>query len=128
MRFGLFGGARVLRGDPVDVSALRLADYFETNVEVEALGFYAAFMTEPHFTGGGQISEPFQVRTAIAMRTTKLRLGTAVLVLAWHNRKMLAEQAATLDLISNGRLELGIGKGYRASEFSGFAMPMEVPE
>ena len=50
------------------------------------------------------------------------------MVLAWHNPAMLAEQAATLDLISNGRLELGIGKGYRASEFSGFAMPMEEAE
>jgi alkanesulfonate monooxygenase SsuD/methylene tetrahydromethanopterin reductase-like flavin-dependent oxidoreductase (luciferase family) len=68
------------------------------------------------------------VLTAIAMRTTKLRLGTAVMVLAWHNPAMLAEQAATLDLISNGRLELGIGKGYRASEFSGFAMPMAEVE
>jgi alkanesulfonate monooxygenase SsuD/methylene tetrahydromethanopterin reductase-like flavin-dependent oxidoreductase (luciferase family) len=125
MRFGLFGGAAVPRGDPVDLSARRLADYIETNVEAEALGYYATFLTEHHFTGVGQISAPLQVLTAIAMRTTKLRLGTAVMVLAWHNPAMLAEQAATLDLISNGRLDLGVGKGYRASEFSGFAMPME---
>jgi len=128
MRFGLFGGAVVPRGDPVDVTALRLVDYIETNVEAEALGYYATFLTEHHFTGVGQISAPLQVLTAIAMRTKKLRLGTAVMVLAWHNPAMLAEQAATLDLISNGRLELGIGKGYRASEFSGFAMPMEEAE
>lgn len=128
MRFGLFGGTAVPRGDPVDVSALKLADYIETNVEAEALGYYATFLTEHHFTGVGQISAPLQVLTAIAMRTAKLRLGTAVMVLAWHNPAMLAEQAATLDLISNGRLELGIGKGYRASEFSGFAMPMEEAE
>ena len=110
MRFGLFGGAAVPRGDPVDISARRLADYIETNVEAEALGYYATFLTEHHFTGVGQISAPLQVLTAIAMRTSKLRLGTAVMVLAWHNPAMLAEQAATLDLISNGRLELGIGK------------------
>jgi alkanesulfonate monooxygenase SsuD/methylene tetrahydromethanopterin reductase-like flavin-dependent oxidoreductase (luciferase family) len=125
MRFGLFGGTVVPRGDPPGVSAQKLADYIEVNVEAEALGYYATFLTEHHFTGVGQISAPLQVLTAIAMRTTKLRLGTAVMVLAWHNPVMLAEQAATLDLISNGRLELGIGKGYRASEFSGFAMPME---
>src|SRR5215468_444175 len=124
MRFGLFGGTVVPRGDRAAISAQRLADYVETNVEAEALGYYATFLTEHHFTGVGQISAPLQVLTAIAMRTTKLRLGTAVMVLAWHNPAMLAEQAATLDLISNGRLELGIGKGYRASEFSGFAMPM----
>jgi alkanesulfonate monooxygenase SsuD/methylene tetrahydromethanopterin reductase-like flavin-dependent oxidoreductase (luciferase family) len=125
MRFGLFGGAVVPRGDPAAISARKLADYIETNAEAEELGYYATFLTEHHFTGVGQISAPLQVLTAIAMRTTKLRLGTAVMVLAWHNPAMLAEQAATLDLISNGRLELGIGKGYRASEFSGFAMPME---
>src|ERR1700694_858236 len=128
MRFGLFGGASVPRGDPADISALRLGDYIDTNVEAEALGFYATFLTQHHFTGVGQIWTPPQVLTAIAMRTTKLRLGTAVMVLAWHNPAMMAEQAATLDLISNGRLELGIGKGYRASEFSGFAMPMEEAE
>jgi alkanesulfonate monooxygenase SsuD/methylene tetrahydromethanopterin reductase-like flavin-dependent oxidoreductase (luciferase family) len=125
MRFGLFGGAVVPRGDSAAISARRLADYIDANVEAEGLGYYATFLTEHHFTGVGQISAPLQVLTAIAVRTTKLRLGTAVMVLAWHNPAMLAEQAATLDLISNGRLELGIGKGYRASEFSGFAMPME---
>jgi len=128
MRFGLFGGAAVPRGDPADISARKLADYIETHVEAEALGYCATFLTEHHFTGVGQISAPLQVLTAIAMRTTTLRLGTAVMVLAWHNPALLAEQAATLDLISNGRLELGIGKGYRASEFSGFAMPMEEAE
>src|SRR5262245_21771765 len=128
MRFGLFGGTVVPRGDRAAISAQRLADYVETNVEAEGLGYYATFLTEHHFTGVGQISAPLQVLTAIAMRTTKLRLGTAVMVLAWHNPVVLAEQAATLDLISNGRLELGIGKGYRASEFSGFAMPMEEAE
>jgi alkanesulfonate monooxygenase SsuD/methylene tetrahydromethanopterin reductase-like flavin-dependent oxidoreductase (luciferase family) len=128
MRFGLFGGTVVPRGEPAATSARRLADYIETNVEAEALGFHATFLTEHHFTGVGQISAPLQVLTAIAMRTTTLRLGTAVMVLAWHNPAMLAEQAATLDVISNGRLELGIGKGYRASEFSGFAMPMQEAE
>jgi alkanesulfonate monooxygenase SsuD/methylene tetrahydromethanopterin reductase-like flavin-dependent oxidoreductase (luciferase family) len=48
-----------------------------------------------------------------------------VLVLPWHNPALLAEQAATLDLLSNGRLDLGTGKGYRWGEFHGFCMPME---
>ena len=51
------------------------------------------------------------------MRTTTLRVGTAVIVLPWHNPVLLAEQAATLDLVSGGRLDFGIGKGYRHSEF-----------
>jgi alkanesulfonate monooxygenase SsuD/methylene tetrahydromethanopterin reductase-like flavin-dependent oxidoreductase (luciferase family) len=48
-----------------------------------------------------------------------------VIVLAWHNPVLLAEQAATIDLLSGGRLDFGIGKGYRYNEFAGFATPME---
>jgi alkanesulfonate monooxygenase SsuD/methylene tetrahydromethanopterin reductase-like flavin-dependent oxidoreductase (luciferase family) len=62
------------------------------------------------------------------MRTTTLRLGTAVIVLPWHNPVLLAEQAATLDLISGGRLDFGIGKGYRHNEFAGFRIPPEEAE
>jgi alkanesulfonate monooxygenase SsuD/methylene tetrahydromethanopterin reductase-like flavin-dependent oxidoreductase (luciferase family) len=57
-----------------------------------------------------------------------LRLGTAVTVLPWHHPVLLAEQAATLDLISGGRLDFGIGKGYRHSEFKGFGIPPEEAE
>jgi alkanesulfonate monooxygenase SsuD/methylene tetrahydromethanopterin reductase-like flavin-dependent oxidoreductase (luciferase family) len=128
MRFGLFGGARVQRGEAGDTAAKGLRDYIDYNIEAEALGFHSTFLTEHHFTGVGQISAPMQVLTAIAMRTSRIRLGTAVMVLAWHNPAMLAEQAATLDLISNGRLDLGVGKGYRAAEFHGFSMPMEEAE
>jgi alkanesulfonate monooxygenase SsuD/methylene tetrahydromethanopterin reductase-like flavin-dependent oxidoreductase (luciferase family) len=62
------------------------------------------------------------------MRTKTLRLGTAVLVLPWHNPVLLAEQAATLDLVSDGRFDFGIGKGYRHSEFKGFAIAPEEAE
>ena len=57
-----------------------------------------------------------------------MRLGTAVMVLPWHHPVLLAEQAATLDLISGGRLDFGIGKGYRHSEFKGFGIPQEEAE
>jgi alkanesulfonate monooxygenase SsuD/methylene tetrahydromethanopterin reductase-like flavin-dependent oxidoreductase (luciferase family) len=65
---------------------------------------------------------------AAAMRTTTLRLGSAVMVLPWHNPVLLAEQAATLDLISGGRFDFGIGKGYRHSEFHGFQIAPEEAE
>jgi alkanesulfonate monooxygenase SsuD/methylene tetrahydromethanopterin reductase-like flavin-dependent oxidoreductase (luciferase family) len=54
-----------------------------------------------------------------------MRLGTAVIVLPWHNPVLLAEQAATVDLLSGGRLEFGIGKGYRHNEFHGFRIPVD---
>jgi alkanesulfonate monooxygenase SsuD/methylene tetrahydromethanopterin reductase-like flavin-dependent oxidoreductase (luciferase family) len=65
---------------------------------------------------------------ALAMRTKTLRLGTAVMVLPWHNPVLLAEQTATLDLVSDGRFDLGIGKGYRHSEFKGFQIAPEEAE
>ena len=61
----------------------------------------------------------------VGAKTSTLRLGTAVLVLPWHNPVLLAEQAATVDLLSGGRLDFGIGKGYRHNEFAGFRIPME---
>jgi alkanesulfonate monooxygenase SsuD/methylene tetrahydromethanopterin reductase-like flavin-dependent oxidoreductase (luciferase family) len=67
---------------------------------------------EHHFTGFGQISATLNLLTFIAARTTTLRLGTAVLVLPWHNPVLLAEQAATLDLLSQGRLDFGIRRGH----------------
>jgi alkanesulfonate monooxygenase SsuD/methylene tetrahydromethanopterin reductase-like flavin-dependent oxidoreductase (luciferase family) len=48
-----------------------------------------------------------------------------VLVLPWHDPVLLAERAATLDVLSGGRLDFGVGKGYRHSEFAGFCMPPE---
>jgi alkanesulfonate monooxygenase SsuD/methylene tetrahydromethanopterin reductase-like flavin-dependent oxidoreductase (luciferase family) len=63
--------------------------------------------------------------TCLAMRTTRLRLGSAAMVLPRHNPVLLAEEAATLDLIAGARLDLGIGKGYRHSEFTGFQISPE---
>ena len=62
---------------------------------------------------------------SLAMRTTTLRLGSGVLALPWHNPVLLAEQAATVDLMSGGRLDLGIGRGYRHVEFAGFGIAPE---
>jgi alkanesulfonate monooxygenase SsuD/methylene tetrahydromethanopterin reductase-like flavin-dependent oxidoreductase (luciferase family) len=82
-------------------------------------------VVEHHFTGFGQVSASLTLLTWLAARTKTLRLGTAVIVLPWHNPVLLAEQAATIDLLSGGRLEFGIGKGYRHNEFASFCIPME---
>jgi alkanesulfonate monooxygenase SsuD/methylene tetrahydromethanopterin reductase-like flavin-dependent oxidoreductase (luciferase family) len=100
-------------------------DYLDFNVEAEALGFRSSFLVEHHFTGRNQVSSTLMLLTALAMRTSRLRLGSAVMVLPWHNPVLLAEQAATLDLISGGRFDFGIGKGYRHSEFNGFQIAPE---
>jgi alkanesulfonate monooxygenase SsuD/methylene tetrahydromethanopterin reductase-like flavin-dependent oxidoreductase (luciferase family) len=128
MRFGLFGSAQAKRGGPDVDSGAGFRDFVEYNVEAEALGYHSTFLVEHHFTGFGQISASLNLLTWIGARTTTLRLGTAVLVLPWHNPVLLAEQAATLDLLSGGRFDFGIGKGYRYNEFAGFCVPMEEAE
>jgi alkanesulfonate monooxygenase SsuD/methylene tetrahydromethanopterin reductase-like flavin-dependent oxidoreductase (luciferase family) len=125
MRFGLFGGASARRGLSVADSARGYNDFVDYHVEAEALGFHGSFVTEHHFTKIGQISATLTLLTCIAARTTRLRLGTAIIVLPWHNPVLLAEQVATLDLLSGGRFDFGVGKGYRHNEFSGFAMDPE---
>jgi len=125
MRFGLFGSAQAKRGGPDVDSGVGFREFVDYNVEAESLGFCSTFLVEHHFTGFGQISATLNLLTFIAARTKTLRLGTAVIVLPWHNPVLLAEQAATLDLLSQGRLDFGIGMGYRYREFAGFCMPME---
>jgi alkanesulfonate monooxygenase SsuD/methylene tetrahydromethanopterin reductase-like flavin-dependent oxidoreductase (luciferase family) len=124
VRFGLFGGAQSTQVDP----ARGYNEYLDFLLEAEALGYHACFLTEHHFTGWGQVSAPLHMLSWLAARTTRLRLGTAVMVLAWHNPMLLAEQAATVDVLSGGRLDLGIGRGYRHNEFHGFAMDPDEAE
>src|SRR5437868_7393717 len=128
MQFGIFGSAQASTQDLGPETGQGFHDYLDYAVEAEALGFRSSFLVEHHFTGWNQVSATLMLQTALAMRTTTLRLGTAVIVLPWHNPVLLAEQAATLDLISGGRLDLGIGKGYRHSEFKGFQIAPEEAE
>ena len=124
MRFGLFGSAQAKRGGPDMDSGQGFREFIEYNIEAEALGYVSTFAVEHHFTGFGQVSASLNLLTWVAARTKTLRLGTAVMVLPWHNPVLLAEQAATLDLLSGGRLDFGVGKGYRHNEFAGFCIPM----
>jgi alkanesulfonate monooxygenase SsuD/methylene tetrahydromethanopterin reductase-like flavin-dependent oxidoreductase (luciferase family) len=125
MKFGLFTSAQASSGDLGPETGQGFRDYLDFNVTAEQLGFASSFSVEHHFSGWNQVSSTLMLLTALAMRTTRLRLGSAVMVLPWHNPVLLAEQAATLDLISGGRLDLGIGKGYRHSEFNGFQIAPE---
>jgi alkanesulfonate monooxygenase SsuD/methylene tetrahydromethanopterin reductase-like flavin-dependent oxidoreductase (luciferase family) len=128
MRFGLFGGAQTNSATLGAAVGQGFHDFIELNVEAEALGYHGTFCVEHHFTGWGQISATLNLLTWLAARTKTLRVGTAVMVLPWHNPILLAEQAATLDLLSGGRLDLGIGKGYRYTEFNGFDVPESEAE
>jgi len=128
MKFGLFSSAQANSDDLGPESGQGFRDYLDFNIEAEALGFSSSFLVEHHFTGWNQVSATLMLLMALAMRTKTLRLGSAVIVLPWHNPVLLAEQAATLDLISGGRFDFGIGKGYRHSEFKGFQIAPEEAE
>jgi alkanesulfonate monooxygenase SsuD/methylene tetrahydromethanopterin reductase-like flavin-dependent oxidoreductase (luciferase family) len=128
MKFGLFTSAQANSHDLPAETGQGFRDWLDFNVEAEALGFHASFLVEHHFTGWNQASSTLMLLMALAMRTTSLRLGTAVMVLPWHNPVLLAEQASTLDVFSGGRFDFGIGKGYRHSEFKGFQIAPEEAE
>jgi alkanesulfonate monooxygenase SsuD/methylene tetrahydromethanopterin reductase-like flavin-dependent oxidoreductase (luciferase family) len=123
MQFGLFGGARTKRSAGLEDSQ-GYESFIEYVMEADRLDFKHMFMVEHHFTGQGQVSASMTLLAYLAAKTQKIRLGTAVVVLPWHNPVLVAEQAATLDLLSGGRFDFGIGKGYRQAEFDGFCIPM----
>jgi alkanesulfonate monooxygenase SsuD/methylene tetrahydromethanopterin reductase-like flavin-dependent oxidoreductase (luciferase family) len=128
MKFGLFGSAQANSGALGPETGQGFRDWLDDNVEAEQLGYASTFLVEHHFTGWHQVSATLMLLTALAMRTSSLRLGTAVIVLPWHNPVLLAEQVATLDLISGGRFDFGIGRGYRHSEFHGFQIAPDEAE
>lgn len=104
-------------------------EYVDLNVQAEASGFVSSFLVEHHFSGWNQVSAPLMVQACVARSTSTLRIGTGVTVVPWHNPVLLAEQVATLDVLSDGRVDLGIGKGYRQPEFDGFGVaPGEADE
>jgi alkanesulfonate monooxygenase SsuD/methylene tetrahydromethanopterin reductase-like flavin-dependent oxidoreductase (luciferase family) len=123
MQFGLFGGARTKRGVGFEDSQ-GYESFIEYVMEADRLGFRQLFMVEHHFTGHGQVSASMTVLAYLAAKTRNIRLGTAVVVMPWHNPVLVAEQVATLDLLSSGRVDFGVGKGYRQAEFDGFCIPI----
>ena len=128
MRFGLLCSARATGDAESAMPGKGLRDWLEFNEQAERLGFYSSFLVEHHFTGFDQVSATLTMLACLAMRTTTLRLGSGVLALPWHNPVLLAEQAATVDLVSGGRLDLGVGRGYRRAEFAGFGIAPEESE
>src|SRR6185312_13719083 len=102
MQFGLFCSPKADAPGFGPETGRGFFDYLDFNIEAEALGFHSSFSVEHHFSGWNQASATLMLLMALAARTETLRLGTAVMVLPWHNPVLLAEQVATLDLISGG--------------------------
>jgi alkanesulfonate monooxygenase SsuD/methylene tetrahydromethanopterin reductase-like flavin-dependent oxidoreductase (luciferase family) len=94
----------------------------EFAVAAEAAGLDEVWLTEHHFADDGYCPALMPVAAAIAARTTRIRIGTKVLLMPFHNPIRLAEDAAVVDIISGGRLDIGIAAGYRHEEFAGFGI------
>jgi alkanesulfonate monooxygenase SsuD/methylene tetrahydromethanopterin reductase-like flavin-dependent oxidoreductase (luciferase family) len=91
----------------------------------DGLGFDTVWLGEIHFSRSFSIlADPLMVLGAAAQRTTRIRLGTAVTLLPLHNPIKIAEEAATADILSDGRLEFGVGRGV-AYQYRGFGIPQE---
>jgi alkanesulfonate monooxygenase SsuD/methylene tetrahydromethanopterin reductase-like flavin-dependent oxidoreductase (luciferase family) len=104
---------------------------FEQMEELERLGFDDLWVTEHHFSEyGGILPHPPTFLSAIARTTQRIRLGTAVSVLPLHSPFELAESYAMVDVISNGRLEFGIGRGAEPIEYkkAGFSQEKVIPK
>jgi alkanesulfonate monooxygenase SsuD/methylene tetrahydromethanopterin reductase-like flavin-dependent oxidoreductase (luciferase family) len=89
----------------------------------EELGFDAVWLTEHHFIDYGLSVDPATLAAAIAARTRRVRIGLAAAILPFHHPIRLAEQLALVDIVSQGRLDVGVGRGNRPVEFAGYGVP-----
>jgi alkanesulfonate monooxygenase SsuD/methylene tetrahydromethanopterin reductase-like flavin-dependent oxidoreductase (luciferase family) len=97
----------------------RLADL------AEPLNFDSIWSVEHHFTGYAMVPSVTQLMTYFAARTKRVQVGTAVIVLPWHDPVRVAEEIAMLDVLSGGRCIFGFGRGAATVEYDGFRIPMD---
>jgi alkanesulfonate monooxygenase SsuD/methylene tetrahydromethanopterin reductase-like flavin-dependent oxidoreductase (luciferase family) len=120
MRFGTFFFFQAAPGH-------RHADIIHRELEqvewTEEPGFDEVWFTEHHFIDYGLSVDPSSLAAAAASRTRRVRIGLAAAILPFHHPLRLAEQMALVDIISNGRLDVGVGRGNRPAEFAGYRVP-----
>ena len=124
MRVGTVVGFQNPAGWHRDWAAL-YAETLDFASLADGLGYDEVWLTEHHFADDGYSPALLPIAGAIAARTKRIRIGTKVLLMPFHNPVRLAEDAVAVDLISNGRLDLGIAAGYRHEEFAGFGIPRD---
>jgi alkanesulfonate monooxygenase SsuD/methylene tetrahydromethanopterin reductase-like flavin-dependent oxidoreductase (luciferase family) len=114
MQFGTF----LLLQSP---SARPSQEIFQRGEEItqaaEELGFHNMWLAEHHFSTYGYLSRPLMYALHLANKTRHIRVGTAVIVVPLHHPLIIAEEIATADLLSGGRLDVGLGRGYQHYEF-----------
>lgn len=124
MRFGSF--IFPVSHDPAKDSSIIDSTLDEIELQ-DSLGFEAAWLTEHHFDGACAYVDPVVFGAAVASRTRSIKIGFAVVEMAFHHPVRLAAQTALLDNLSHGRLIVGIGRGsaFNTYEYLGFGISME---
>lgn len=114
-----FGTYFFIQATPDRPASAIVTEELDQMVLSERLGFDSVWLTEHHYSDYGLSSAPSVLLAALAARTTRIRLGMAVYVLPFHHPLKLAEETATLDILSGGRFTVGLGRGNRPLEFVG---------
>lgn len=122
LRFGLYYDFRnpaAWRRPYIDI----YREIFEQIVWAEQHGFDNVWLSEHHLVDDGYASGVLPIAAAIAAQTKTIRIGSAIMILPLHNPIRVAEDAATVDVISGGRFELGVAAGYKVEENESFGIP-----
>ncbi|NYJ18371.1 LLM class flavin-dependent oxidoreductase [Glaciibacter psychrotolerans] len=121
-----FGHWQAIPGSLVRTAQDALLQSIELAVAAEEIGIDGAFVRVHHFAQ--QLASPFPLLSAIAARTSRIEIGTGVIDMRYENPLYLAEEAAATDLISDGRLQLGISRGSPETALDGYESFGFVPE
>ena len=118
VQFGLWYSFRNPAQWPADYADLYQA-HLRQIAWAETIGYHDVWLTEHHFCADGHAPSILPLAAAVAATTERIRIGTGVLLLPLHDAVRVAEDCATIDILSRGRFELGVGIGYRPQEFAG---------
>lgn len=122
MRFATY---YFLQAPPGRADAEIIREEVDQMVLAEQLGFDSIWLTEHHYADYGLSSAPSVLLATVAARTQRIRLAIAVYVIPFHHPLRLAEETATIDVLSGGRLTVGLGRGNRPMEFYGHGVLQE---
>ena len=118
MQFDLFFTCESADRDP----RRAYADVIAQCVRAEELGFGAVWIAEHHGSNYGMVPSPAVLLGALAQRTSRIRLASGVSVLPFRHPVLTAEEYAMVDVLSDGRLSFGVGRGYQPQEFNVFGV------
>ena len=123
MQFGIFHTVQ-LHESLTAPEALNNA--LEEILLAEQLGLNETWLGEHHFSRHGLLSGIHSFLGHVAAKTSKIIIATGITVLPFHNPIIIASEAAMIDVLSNGRFDLGVGRGYQLQEFEGLGVDVEL--